>query len=67
MADEGESVPAQIGMGSYSLPAGAKVKMLGTGTSLKWEKTGKGFIVFIPEKIKKTPPSKYVWVMKATF
>lgn len=67
MADEGEAMPAQIGMESFSLPAGAKVKMLGTETSLKWNKTGKGFTVFIPEKIRKTLPSKYVWVLETTF
>lgn len=67
MADDGEDVPAQIGMESFSLPDRAKVKMLGTETTLKWNKTDKGFKVTIPEKIRKTPPSKYVWVMKATF
>ena len=67
MADEGEMMPEQIGMSSYSLPAGAKITMLGTGTSLKLKKTEKGFLVAIPEKIRKSPPSKYVWVMKATF
>jgi alpha-L-fucosidase len=67
MADEGEMMPEQIGMSSYSLPAGAKITMLGTGTSLKLKKTEKGFLVAIPEKIRKSPPSKYVWVMKVTF
>jgi len=67
MADEGEKMPAQITMSSFSLPAGAKVKMLGTETSLKLAKTDKGFSIAIPEKIRKSPPSKYVWVVKATF
>jgi alpha-L-fucosidase len=59
--------PAQIGMSGFSLPQQAKVKMLGTETYLKWKKTDKGFIIDIPEKIRKSPPSKYVWVMKAAF
>jgi alpha-L-fucosidase len=67
MADESEKIPAQIGMSSYALPAGAKITMLGTDTRLKWQKTGNGFIVNIPEKIRKSPPSKYVWVLKATY
>ena len=67
MADEGETVPSQISMTTFSLPAGAKVRMLGTDTSLKVEKTGNGFRVNIPEKIRKSQPSKYVWVIKATF
>jgi alpha-L-fucosidase len=67
MADEGEIMPAQIGMAGYLLPENAKVKMLGTEAYLKWKKTGQGFMVSLPEKIRKSPPSKYVWVMKVTF
>jgi alpha-L-fucosidase len=66
MAAENEIMPSQIGMTSYSLPAGARVEMLGTGTSLKWQKNGNGFFITIPDKIRNSPPSKYVWVMKAT-
>jgi len=66
-ADEGEKMPLQIGMTTYSVPAGAKIQMLGTGTVLKWQKNGNGFLVSIPEKLRNSPPSKYVWVMKATY
>ena len=67
MADTNELMPAQIGMTGFSLPAGSKVTMLGSGTSLKWQKKGDGFSVTIPDRIRNSPPSKYVWVMKATF
>ena len=67
MADEGEQMPSQIGMSSFSLPAKSKIRMPGTATNLKWNKTENGFIVTIPENIRKSPPSKYVWVMKATY
>jgi alpha-L-fucosidase len=67
MADEGEQMPSQIGMSAFSLPAKAKIRMPGTDTNLKWNKTENGFAVTIPEKIRKSPPSKYVWVMKATY
>ncbi len=67
MAGEGEAMPAQIGMSSFTLPAGARVKMLGTDNSLKWEKKGNGFLINIPEKIRKSPPSDYVCVMKVSF
>jgi alpha-L-fucosidase len=66
MAGENETMPLQIGMTTYSLPSGAKVEIVGTGTSLKWQKNGDGFFISIPESIIKSPPSKYVWVMKAT-
>ena len=67
LADDNEQMPEQISMSSFSLPAGAKVKMLGTDPSLKLANTDKGFIVSIPAKIRKSPPSNYVWVVKATF
>jgi alpha-L-fucosidase len=67
MADEGETMPTQIGMTTFSLPGGARVSMVGTGTQLKWQKSGNGFTVSIPEKVIKAPGSKYVWVMKALF
>jgi alpha-L-fucosidase len=44
-----------------------KVKMIGTETSLKWNKTNMGFVINIPEKIRKSPPAKFVWVMEVTF
>jgi alpha-L-fucosidase len=66
MAAAGETMPSQIGMTTYSLPTGAKVEMLGTATTLKWQKNGNGFTVTVPDKIRNSPPSKYVWVMKAT-
>ena len=67
MADDGEKMPSKIEMSSFSLPAKAKLKMLGTDTFLKQEKREKGFSISIPEKIRKSPPSDYVWVIKATF
>ena len=65
LADDGEKMPAQIGMSSFALPVGTKLKMLGSEAHIKWQKTGNGFTVSIPEKVRKSPPSKYVWVLKA--
>ena len=67
MADDNETMPSQVGMTTFSLPEGARVEMLGTGTTLKWQKNGNGFMVTIPDKFRNAPPSKYVWVMKAAF
>jgi alpha-L-fucosidase len=67
MAADNEPMPLQIGMTTFSIPDNTKVEMLGTGTSLKWKKNNNGFLITMPENIRKTPPSKYVWVMKATF
>jgi alpha-L-fucosidase len=67
IADDGEDVPAQIRMKSYSLPARAEIRMLGTTTMLKWKNTDEGFLITVPGNIRKSPPSEYVWVMKVTF
>jgi alpha-L-fucosidase len=67
MAEAGESMPSIIGMNTYCLPAGAKVEMMGSGTQLKWQRNGNGFLITIPQKIRNSPPSEYVWVIKATF
>jgi alpha-L-fucosidase len=67
LADENEAMPSNIGMTGFALPAGSKIEMVGKGTSLKWRKSNGGFVIEIPERIKKSPPSKYVWVMKATY
>jgi alpha-L-fucosidase len=67
MADDSEKMPDRVGMSSFALPAGAKLKMLGSDVHLKWQKTGDGFSVSIPEKVRTSPSSKYVWVLKATW
>jgi hypothetical protein len=41
--------------------------MVGNGTPLNWHKQGDGFAIDIPDRIRKSPPSEYVWVMKASF
>jgi alpha-L-fucosidase len=67
MADENEKMPDQISMNSFSLPENARLSIVGTGASLKWQKNKNGFVINIPEKIRKSPPSKYVWVVKASY
>jgi alpha-L-fucosidase len=67
LSDEKETVPSRVGMTTFSLPSGAKLEMVGNGARLKWHKTGNGFEITIPEGIRRSPPSKYVWVIRATF
>ena len=42
----------------------ALLQEIGVDHKLKWEKVGKGFLVEMPEQFRKTPPCKYVWVIK---
>ncbi|HVN58318.1 MAG TPA: alpha-L-fucosidase [Bacteroidales bacterium] len=67
LADDNEKMPASIGMSSYLLPENAKITMLSSSASLKWQRQGDGFVISVPEKVRKNPPSRYVWVMKAVF
>lgn len=64
MADEGEhTMPAEILIPAFQPSAHAKVSLLGTTGSLKWEKEGNGFRVKIPKKWQENPPCRYVWTI----
>ncbi len=66
MADEKETtMPREIRVKSLQPADGAKVSLLGGG-NLRWKKDGDGFVVTIPEKWRKNPPSNYVWTLKVT-
>jgi alpha-L-fucosidase len=67
LADENEQMPDKIMMSNHSIPAGAKLEVLGTKGNIKWQKRDNGFLVSIPEKIRKAPPSEYVWVIKVNY
>lgn len=42
----------------------ASLNLLGTKGTLKWENTDEGVTVFIPEKIRKSPPCSLAWTVK---
>lgn len=67
LAGENETMPSKIGMTTFELPAGSRLEMIGKKVPLKWHKYDSGFVIDIPEKVKKSPPSKYVWVIKAVY
>ncbi len=59
-------LPTEIMIYSFQPKAGTSIKMLGSSTSLKWKKSGKGTLVSIPESLRKNPPSKFASVLKMT-
>jgi alpha-L-fucosidase len=67
LAENGEKMPSKIDMSAFSLPVNMKIRMLGTDTFLRMEKSDRGITILIPDKIRKNPPSDYVWVLKASF
>ncbi|WP_452602450.1 alpha-L-fucosidase [Pontimicrobium sp. MEBiC06410] len=65
LAKEGENImPQEITITSITPKIGAKVQLLGSKKHLKWKKNEKGFTLYIPEKLRKNPPSNYVWTFK---
>jgi alpha-L-fucosidase len=64
MADEGEKMPSAITMNGLTLPAGARVSVLGSGASCSWKNGSDSFTVTVPQQVRRGPPSDHVWVMK---
>ena len=66
LADEDEQQPpSKIWMSQLSLPKTATARLLGTNKKLDWEEVGNGFIIHIPEEIRKRSlPTQHVWVIK---
>ncbi|WP_452598383.1 alpha-L-fucosidase [Pontimicrobium sp. MEBiC01747] len=65
LAKEGENImPQEITITSITPKIGAKVQLLGSKKHLKWKKNEKGFTLYIPENLRKNPPSNYVWTFK---
>lgn len=64
MADEGEVMPASVTMNGLTLPPGAKVTVPGSDIRCSWRNGENSFTVFTPPRLRKDPPSDYVWVMR---
>lgn len=65
--NEEKEIPDQFNMKTWSLPSGSRVKVLGFSNAVKWQKSGGGFTVNIPDNVRKSPGIKYVIVLKATY
>ena len=67
LAEEGEdTIPSEIVISSLTPKKGAKIKMLGSRTNLRWGPMDKGFKIMVPEKIRKNPASRYAWVFEVS-
>jgi alpha-L-fucosidase len=65
LADESEKVlPAELIFENYAPGVGSEIEIVGTGKTVPWEKRGKGFMVIIPEEIRKDVPCDYAWTFK---
>ncbi len=67
LCKEGENkMPEAISIQSHQPAEGAKVTLLGSKKSLKWEPSGDGFKVFIPKSLREQPPCDHVWTVKVS-
>ena len=67
MANKDETqMPSTIFVDACQPVSGAFVTLLGSGAKLKWKKKGNGFEVSIPASLRRTPPCKYIWILKIT-
>ena len=65
LAGENENVlPATISISSHQPAMNGTVTMLGSKVKLKWKKEGSGFVVTIPESLRKNKPCNYAWTIK---
>jgi alpha-L-fucosidase len=62
--DNEKGPPAKIWITSMNVPQNASVTLLGSSTPLKWEMTGNGLLVDIPEALQSKPPCVSAWVFK---
>jgi alpha-L-fucosidase len=64
LADEGENAPpARIRITGVIPRAGARLRMLGSDTVLKWSASDSAILVDVPESIRKNPPGKFAWTI----
>lgn len=65
LADEDEkTLPAKVWVSSLSPSPKATISLLGSKQKLHWEKVGSGFMVEIPEAIRKSQKHSEAWVLK---
>jgi alpha-L-fucosidase len=60
------SIPSKMVISALQPAPGAKVSLLGSKVSLEWEKKGSGFVVSIPESLRKHKPCNYAWTIKVS-
>ena len=60
---ENDTMPDKIVLKSFTPRKDSGVELLGFG-KVKWQKSGTGIIITIPEKIAENPPCRYAWVFR---
>jgi len=62
LAGENEDRPPEtIAISSFTPKKGSTVTMLGVRERISWERSGKGFIIRVPDAVRAHPPCRYAW------
>jgi alpha-L-fucosidase len=65
LGDQDENIPpSQIQLSTLKPDPHANVTMLGSSEKLKWENSGNGIIVEIPDAVRNHAPCKHAWTIK---
>jgi len=61
-----QHIPASMTIKSLQPAQGSSVSMLGSTLDLSWKIEGNGFVVSIPESIRRTRPCNYAWTIRVS-
>ena len=64
LADEEETMPAELLLKGITASKQAKITLLGISGNCKWKQTDEGILVTVPATARKSPPSPYAWTLK---
>jgi len=64
LPDENETtLPSKVWLNSIQAKQGSGIELLGYG-KVKWEKTGNGMLIHVPQKAISNPPCNEAWAFK---
>ena len=65
MPAEGENLPAQVDLGTFTPVSSKGVSLLGTKRALKWNRTSEGTLsVQVPKSVLDKLPCDHIWCFK---
>lgn len=65
-AEDEKQMPETITITAFTPKTGSKVTMYGLKEPLRWEKSGKGFVIHVPESVRTKPPCEHAWAFRFT-
>lgn len=57
-------LPSDVVIAGLRPKPGSRVTMLGVSEPMHWEQEGDGFVIYVPENVRKALPCKYAWAFR---